>query len=273
MITSATEQYWRGRNVLRVQDSAADCLEREEDLFCGLGLGGRTNDVGIVDKDFQQVAVLMELGDYRKTEAVRTTRERSALYLQAIIRGWLARKRYLAHRRDLKELLKRLKHVRENEAATTCQTQARQYLAKRLLHHLQQEADRRREEEAKRKKKGAKKKQPFLLNEMTRAERLLAMDEVFLLGWDQWKHAMNPQMNKVLHVAPLEDAIKIWEKARNHQDKVMLRMIEIAHRFRYVFFAQLMITNVIKVTKHDSRRFLILLLSFLILLSFPQKMH
>ena len=233
LVTERVEDYWRSRGNWIHQADTSDALEAEDDLFKGLGLGGRrSNDVALVDTDFQQTAVLMELGEYRKVETVRTTREKSALFLQAVVRGWLARQRFLSHKAQLAELMANLKCVRETEAATVCQTLARRYLAKQELHRLQQDADRRREEDAKRKKKGKKGKVPVLPDEMPRSQRLVIMNEAFLAGWDHWRAAMSPEMNKVLHYTKLDDAIRVWDKIKGNQDKVLQRMIEIAHRYR-----------------------------------------
>ena len=214
--------YWQVKN--------SESLIHEEELFEGLGLS-RGCDVTPLDKDFTVKTILTELGDYRKEVALSKAQVNNAIYLQAVIRGWLCRKRYLTHRQRLSDLLIRLKYVRESEAATVLQKMIRSFLAKKELTQHQLEAERRREDEAKRKKKG--KRKPLPASDLSKVERLLQIEEGFLEGWDLWVQAMDRQWKHPTDLIKLNEALKTWERLKGvHHDKVLLRMIERCHRLK-----------------------------------------
>eukprot|EP01063_Lacrimia_lanifica_P041102 TRINITY_DN9496_c0_g3_i1.p1 TRINITY_DN9496_c0_g3~~TRINITY_DN9496_c0_g3_i1.p1 ORF type:complete len:260 (+),score=89.81 TRINITY_DN9496_c0_g3_i1:63-842(+) len=227
---NSTTEFWSTRDGLV---AAVDADGNEEDLFSELRLGSRVNDVMAVDKNFAAMAIIDELQNRRAQDMQDAARDRSSRILQAKIRGWLARKKYLAHRKQLHELLVHLKTTQEVEAATICQKVVRGWQARLQLIHLRAEADRKREEDLKKKsKKGKKAKVPVIPEDLPRLERLVLMDEGFLVGWDMFIAAVGPQMKTVTDLPRLEEAAKHWEKLKNAQDKVMVKMIEKSHQLR-----------------------------------------
>eukprot|EP01062_Namystynia_karyoxenos_P071301 TRINITY_DN66767_c0_g1_i1.p1 TRINITY_DN66767_c0_g1~~TRINITY_DN66767_c0_g1_i1.p1 ORF type:complete len:315 (+),score=111.67 TRINITY_DN66767_c0_g1_i1:92-946(+) len=198
-------------------------LMDDGELFGNLGLG-KTPDVTHVSRDFREHAVLNELAGQRRRLVDTSQQVDSARRIQASVRGWLARRRFLRHKAQLRDLLNQLKVARETEAVTAAQKMVRGFLAKWELRKAQEEDDRRREEAdaRKKKKKPAPKKKAGgtggkPLSEMTRAERICAREQPFLDGWDAFAAGVdNSNFRTVLPdggIRKIEEAIKLWDKA------------------------------------------------------------
>ncbi|KAJ9457921.1 hypothetical protein DIPPA_25874 [Diplonema papillatum] len=222
----ATDAFWR----TRVPSSAKE----ESSVFRPLQLRSSVrDDVAAVDASFREKAVLGELEGYRKDVVALATNERATLYLQAVTRGWLCRRRYLLHKAQLVNLQKKLRSATEHACASVGQKVVRGWIARRQLKVMQQEADNARDDE---KKKGKKQKggrrAVALPTDLPRVQRLVRYDAAFLEGWTHFAVATGPTFKSAGNAARLNDAIKVWEKHKGGHDKVLLRTLDRCYRLR-----------------------------------------
>eukprot|EP01065_Artemidia_motanka_P021211 TRINITY_DN25335_c0_g1_i1.p1 TRINITY_DN25335_c0_g1~~TRINITY_DN25335_c0_g1_i1.p1 ORF type:complete len:327 (+),score=83.30 TRINITY_DN25335_c0_g1_i1:64-1044(+) len=234
----ADYELWRTALV----DQWSTPLMDDDSLFSHLGLG-KQQEVTHVMRDFREYAVLNELTEQHKRQVLTDAQCGSAIRIQAAARGWLVRRRYQRHRRQLQALLAQLKVSRETEAVTAAQKIVRGFLARWELKRRVEDEERRREEaDAKRKKKSRARKPVAAsrapVDTMTRAERLVQREAGFLEGWDYFVQAVEGEDMRTVRKdggqRRLEEAVRVWERAHKvaPQDVIVKRMIDRAQKLR-----------------------------------------